>query len=141
MAPNSQPQRSYLLDSDVLIDYLRGKQDAVELVDGLAGVQLEVEKAQLLACSSLTITEIYAGMRSHEKARTDAIIGALICLPPTLEIAKLAGTYIHNYRTQGITLTPIDALIAATAVIHKLVLVTGNAKHYPMPEIQLHIVQ
>jgi predicted nucleic acid-binding protein len=55
-------------------------------------------------------------------------------LPP----ADMAGEYIRRYRAQGITLDKPDAIIGATAVLHDLVLVTYNPKHFPMPELQLY---
>lgn len=128
----------HLADTDVLIEYLRGRQPATDLLDSLAGASLTARQVALLACSTVTVTEIYVGLRPHEKPRTEALVQALICLPPTVDIAQLAGEFIQRYRSQGVALGLADALIAATAVHHDLVLVTNNPRHHPMPEIRLY---
>lgn len=56
----------------------------------------------------------------------------------TPAIANLAGTFIRDYRAKGITLDFVDSVVAATAVIHGLTLLTHNIKHYPMPEVNLY---
>jgi predicted nucleic acid-binding protein len=131
---DSHPQCHYLADTNVIIDYLRGRPSAVQLLGQLMS-------SNIVACSTLTVTEIYIGMRPEEKPATDVLIDALVCLQPTIEIAKLAGTFIQRYRKQGITLGLADAVIAATAVTHELRLVTYNVKHYPMPEVRLYPAQ
>lgn len=120
----------YLLDSDVLIWHLRGKQKIKELIISLA-------KSDLLHCSSLTVAEIEAGMRKKEEQDTIQLINSLKIESVDTLIAKHAGSYIRNYRKKGQTLDIVDAIIAATAVIRNMVLVTANAKHYPMPDIDL----
>jgi len=55
----------------------------------------------------------------------------------TWEVAQLAGGLFRHWRQEGQTLSYTDVTIAAVALIHKLVLVTDNRKHFPMPELQL----
>ncbi len=50
----------------------------------------------------------------------------------------LAGELIRRFRAQGLTLDRPDAIIGATAIAHGLVLVTYNARHFPMPELRLY---
>jgi predicted nucleic acid-binding protein len=61
----------------------------------------------------------------------------LLSYPLVAAIADLGGELIRRYRAQGIALDKPDAIIVATAIHHGLVLVTCNAKHYPMPELRL----
>jgi predicted nucleic acid-binding protein len=57
--------------------------------------------------------------------------------PVNWEIAQLAGDLFRIWRQKGHTLGLADVTIAAVALTHKLVLVTDNRKHFPMPELQL----
>lgn len=120
----------YLLDSDVLIWHLRGKPKIKELVISLG-------KLALLYCSALTVAEIEAGMLKGEEQTTRQLINGLQVQNVDSSIAMKAGQFIRTYRSKGQTLDIVDSVIAATAVIKNLVLVTANARHYPMPEIKL----
>ena len=57
--------------------------------------------------------------------------------PLTRDVAQLAGDVFRHWRHKGQTLGLADVTVAAVALIHKLVLVTDNRKHFPMPELQL----
>jgi len=121
----------YLLDSDVLIWQLRDQQETVELLARLS-------RRGILACSVVSIVEIQAGVRHGEEKKTNALLDSLKAHDVTSTIANLAGEFIRDYRAKGITLDFVDSIIAATAVIHGLTLLTYNTKHYPMPEVRLY---
>ena len=121
----------YLLDSDVLIWQLRDQGETVELLASLS-------KSGILACSVMSIVEIQAGVRRGEEKKTDALLDSLKAYDVTPAIANLAGTFIRDHRTKGITLNFVDSIIAATAIIHNQTLLTYNVKHYPMPEVKLY---
>ena len=121
----------YLLDSDVLIWQLRDQRETVELLAKLS-------KRGILACSVVSIVEIQAGVRHGEEKKTDALLDSLKAYDATPAIANLAGRFIRGYRAKGITLDFVDSIIAATAAIHNLTLLTYNIKHYPMPEVKLY---
>jgi predicted nucleic acid-binding protein len=76
-------------------------------------------------------------MRPGEEARTEKLLRRLEFYPVTWEIARLAGDLFRQWRQKGQTLTFADVTIAAVALTHDLVLVTGNRKHFPMPELPL----
>ena len=48
-----------------------------------------------------------------------------------------AGAWRFDFARRGFALGMPDMLIAATAVEHDATLVTGNVRHYPMPELSL----
>lgn len=57
----------------------------------------------------------------------------------TAEIARRAGLLRNEWKTtKGQTLPLDDMLIAATAIVNGLVLLTDNRKHFPMPELNLY---
>jgi hypothetical protein len=122
---------TYLLDSDVIIDALNGKKDRHVLLDGL------LRERRLLACCAINVTEIYAGVRPHEEERTREFIDCLSYYLVTREVAREAGLLKRHWSRKGTTLSLADATIAAVALAYELPLITGNAKHYPMPELRL----
>ena len=92
-------------------------------------------RATLLACCSINITEVYAGLRAGEEAKTKLFFGALRFFAVTPEIASHAGLLRRDWRQKGQTLSVTDVTIAAVALAHKLPLLTDNGKHFPMPEL------
>lgn len=121
-----------LLDTGIIIDVLNGKRGRRELIDQL------IQDGAEMACCSINVTEIYAGLRPGEKAKTERLMRSLTFYPVTWEIAKLAGEQQNAWRQQGRTLSLPDTTIAAVALANNLVLVTGNGKDFPMPELRLY---
>ena len=122
---------TYLLDTSVVIDVLNHKRDRHLFLENL------VLKGGVLACCSVTITEIYAGMRDHERPRTDQFLDSLDYYEVTRPIAREAGLLKRDWARQGITLALSDVTIAAIALTHSLTLLTDNTKHFPMPSLNL----
>ncbi len=112
-----------LLDTCIVIDVLRGREEAISFVTGLA------EKPAL---SVVTAMEIVAGCRNvKERRQVDRLLEYYVIHDINRDIACLAGDFIHQYGPSHET-DPIDALIAATARSHGLALATLNLKHFPM---------
>jgi predicted nucleic acid-binding protein len=112
-----------LIDTDVLIDYLRGYTEAVDFLE---------TNASEACVSAMNIAELYQGIRDgKEQAKLSKMLSVLTALPITPEIAELGGLYSRDFRaSHGCGLA--DCLIAATTELHGLTLVTLNAKHFPM---------
>jgi predicted nucleic acid-binding protein len=121
-----------LLDSGIIIDALNGKRGRRELMDRL------IEDGADMACCSINVTEIYAGMRPGEEVKTDRLMRSLKFYPVTWEIAKQAGELQNVWRRKNRTLSLPDTTIAAVALANDLTLVTGNLKDFPMPELRLY---
>ena len=83
----------------------------------------------------MNVTEIFMGMRPGEQTKTEQLLRSLEFYPVTWEVAQLAGELFREWRQKGHTLSYTDVTIAAVALTHKLVLVTDNQKHFPMPEL------
>ncbi len=112
-----------LLDTNILIDYLRDKIEAVEFVEALRSKP---------ATSVCTVIELMSGAKSRsEEVRIEKLSRVVRLLPVVEEIAWSAGRHLKHYqRSHG--LDDIDAIIAATAEHHQLELATQNVKHFPM---------
>ena len=121
----------YLLDSDVIIWRLRGNPEVLALLRELA-------ERERLGCSVVSMLEVEAGMRKGEERGTLAFLDGLQDLPVDKAVAKKAAHYLREFRPRGMTLDFADCLIAATASLNDLVLVTKNVTHYPMDDLQLY---
>lgn len=112
-----------LLDTNILIFALRRNMAALELLERL-------RQRDDASISVITRAEILAGMRPREETITLALLNSLRNLPVTDAIADQAGRLIYRLARNGIQLSFPDALIAATAIIHDLAIVTTNAVHF-----------
>lgn len=112
-----------LVDSDVLIDFLRGQPDARDFVLSLP---------RETAISAITVAELHVGVREgKERTTLQGLLDSFRILPLDAEIARRGGLLRRDFgRSHGVGLN--DALIAATAQTHQLPLATLNLKHYPM---------
>lgn len=112
-----------LLDTDVLIKYLRGRQRAIEYLEGLTSD---------LSISAVSVAELFTGVKGDKEERAlKQFLLAFSILLVTEKIARLSGLYRREYRpSHGTGL--VDALIAATAEENSASLVTFNRRHFPM---------
>lgn len=88
-------------------------------------------------CSSLSILEVMYGVRRKEERVTRELLHALRVVPVRLEEAEKAAFLMRQYRERGINLDLVDAVIAASCLLHELTLVTYNKGHYPMPALKV----
>ena len=120
-----------IVDTDVLIDCLRGRSEAAAFIK-----QLIAEDE--LAISVISVAELEAGVRDGERETLDAFLSLMQRHPVSEAIARTAGAYARQYAKSHGLLLP-DAIIAATAHHHSGSLATLNRKHYPMIDISLQI--
>ncbi|HEY0097909.1 MAG TPA: type II toxin-antitoxin system VapC family toxin [Pyrinomonadaceae bacterium] len=112
-----------LIDTDVLIDYLRGQAEAVSYLESLT---------EPLLISAITVAELFAGVREGtERVALEQFVSAFNVIPIDDAIAANGGLIRRDYRkSHGVGLA--DAIIASTAEFTKADLVTLNKKHFPM---------
>ena len=119
----------YLLDSDVIIEWLRNTESVV------AWIETRDAAGDYLACTPISIAEIYAGMREREQFVVADLLRVLHCVDVTERVGHKAGHYRRTFgRSHGVEIA--DALIAAAAHIHGLTLCSRNLRHYPMRDLK-----
>jgi len=121
----------FLLDSDIIIWHLRGRKEVTEMLRDL-------QRFGLPACSALSVLEVQLGVKKGEEEKTDRFLRSLRILDVNMEIANKAAQLIREYKAKGMTVDLPDAVIASTCILHDLILVTYNTKHYPITEIKFH---
>lgn len=120
----------YLIDTDILIWVLRGKKKYEDLLQNL-------KYKSPLSVSTITIAEIYKNIYPSEIMKTESVLHEFETWNVTIPIAKQAGLYWRQYTKLLKNLNLTDCLIAGTANVNNLILVSLNIKHFPMKDIQL----
>jgi predicted nucleic acid-binding protein len=114
-----------LVDTSVLIDYLRGHAGAATV--------LEQERASArLHASEITRLEVLAGMRGGEEDETRLLLSTLVFHPVDAEVSEAAGALGRQWLPSHHTIDAADLAIAATAIRNGLELLTRNVRHFPM---------
>lgn len=126
----------YLVDSDYVADYPRGREHALPLFQRLL--------AEGISISIITFAEVYEGIYyghnriQHERGwrvflKTTPVLGI------TRSIAKQYALLHGELGKQGQLIDQPDLFIAATALHHHLTLVTRNTRDYTrIPNLQLY---
>ena len=115
-----------LLDTNVVIAFFNGSKAVLERVHS------EIDR---IALSTLVVAELDYGAKASQKAegnleKLHRFVDIVRVVPFDLECAKIFGTIKSKLRKMGKPTGEVDALIAATAMSNKAVLVTGNRKHF-----------
>jgi predicted nucleic acid-binding protein len=118
---------SYLIDTDWLVDFLKGRQAAVRLLGRLA--------PDGLAISLATFGEIYEGIRyGRNRLADEAALAATLVWIPILgfdvEIMRRFAEIRGDLRKRRQLIGDFDTLIAATALHHDLTVVSRNRDHF-----------
>ena len=120
-----------LVDTDILIWYMKGNEKAFRLIENNKNFQISV----------VTYIEIVQGMRNNEELKSfrkflKSCNTQFIYINE--EISTKAMFYVEQYYLSH-SIQLADALIAATSVSHALPITTGNDKHYKViKEIQIN---
>ncbi len=111
-----------LIDTDILIWYMRGNQKAYKLIENLNGFSISV----------VTYIELLQGMRNkRELTELRKAIRNWNCkiIHINEEISAKAMFYIErHYLIHSLQLA--DALLATTSLVNGLTMITGNDKHF-----------
>lgn len=111
-----------LIDSDVLIWYARGNARAIAVVNGTTDWYISAVSYMELAQGCRNKTELKAMQKAFKSGEADV-------LPITQAISDAACLLVEKYALSH-SVHLADALIAATALVHSLPLLTANTKHF-----------
>jgi tRNA(fMet)-specific endonuclease VapC len=118
-----------LLDTDIFSEFLRGRNATV----ARRAAVYETVHAHFTV-SAVTLMEVVSGwQRRGLHGRVDELLARLVgwtVLAVDGDVATLAGRMHGDLLRTGQSTGVADPLIAATALHHNLVLVTGNTAHY-----------
>ncbi len=112
----------YLLDTSVLVDYLRKKSNAASFLNSLDRITLSLVSAG----------ELYQGARNRLELRALDQFLKLCTIEPVTPAISFEALELLRTHTLSAGLLILDALIAATALSHGYTLVTANQKHFRM---------
>jgi len=126
---------SCLVDTDWIIDGLRGRPEALAV--------LEERRDEGLGVSIITLGEVYEGAHNNPQpdvhvASFQEFLALFTVLPLTDETMQHFARLHVLLRRRGNLIPDLDLLIAATAIEHELVLLTRNRRHVErIPDLQL----
>ena len=119
----------YLLDSDVIIHHLNGRDRAQEFLENLMNEPVHI--------SSVTFMEVVEGIPLNAdpelaSRRWQILLGGIVLLPFDEAEATRAAQARRDMRAQNLSVRArvLDIMIAATALEHELVLATNNPADY-----------
>jgi len=117
---------NYFLDTSIIIDYLRGKEKVVNLVNNLSGK---------LTSSYICLSELYEGIYRSKNKKAEQIIlqffsGLSKIFGLNQKIAETFGKLRKELKEKGKIIEDIDIIIASTCLAYDLTLVTLNKKHF-----------
>ena len=116
-----------LADANVISEFVKSTPDA--------RVMHWLQTVQRMTISVITLEEAHFGLAWQPNTRKLALLNALVerlhaVYPITPAIAHRAGVLRGQFQAHGITRSPPDMLIAATAIEHQLVLATRNVRDF-----------
>lgn len=120
----------YLIDTDWIIDHLRGHDKVVR--------KLEELTPEGMAISVISLAEIYECVYySKDPVRSQRLLEKFLApdlevLNVDQEICKIFGRERGRLRQQRKIVSDFDLLIASTSLYYNLTLLTNNRKHYEM---------
>ena len=120
-----------LLDTSVWIDALRGKTSKI-----VTTTQELLRDDRILTCGPIMF-EIKRGLRHRERKKILPLFDALIRLSVDETIWDAAGDLDAILRSNGITIPPMDAIIAQVCLHHKVCLFTLDEHFTSVPDLKL----
>ena len=115
-----------LLDTTVLIDHLRGLDEAAQYLSEV------VARGNELWSVTIVRTEIFAGMRPKEEEATKELLGQIRWIEVDIELADAAGELALKYLQSHPGVDTVDYIVGAAAQSRDAELATTNIKHFPM---------
>jgi predicted nucleic acid-binding protein len=118
----------FLLDTTVLIDYLRAA-PAADRVEEI------VDRGDVVCTTAINVEEVVRGLRRRETPAAESLFEGLIVAPLGAREGWQAGTWRREFGARGVMLSQADCLIASAALTAGATLATGNPADFPMRQI------
>lgn len=112
----------YLIDTNIFIDFLKKRGDAVEILNKLK----PYERGTSVVC----IGELWEGLAEKKKKQFVKLIKLITVYNVDLKVVIKFAEIRKNLRIKGNLIDNLDILIAATCLANDLVLITNNLKHF-----------
>lgn len=127
------------LDSSFMIDLMREQRRqpgrAAAWIDGHAGEELGV--SVFVACE-LETGAVFAAHPEHERTRLREALQTIITVFPDHRFAAAYAALLSKMRQRGRTIGTMDLLIATTAIVEGVALLTGNRRHFDVvPDLRV----
>lgn len=121
-------ENTIILDTDILIDVLRGQPEALELVQSLEG-------DHHLSTTAISSFELHHGAWKTDNPpknlqAVDTLLGRLSVFSFTPEDSELAGKIFASLEGEGQTIGFRDVFIAATVITKESSLLTRDRRHF-----------
>lgn len=124
----------YLIDTDWAVDYLKGIDEKVRFL----------QNEEELYISALSVGELVEGIEDSDRKeeRMDSLndfLAGITVLSFTRDTAVEFGKIRNRLRKNGQLIGDIDTMIAATARVNDLEILTDNAQHFnKVDEIEIY---
>ncbi|MEO7667589.1 MAG: type II toxin-antitoxin system VapC family toxin [Dehalococcoidia bacterium] len=123
--------KRFLLDANVVMNWLKGKEPALSLVRHILQGPYEV------AVNAIVLAEVHTGVADKDRESVGAVLEAFDYWPIEEPVARLAGQYRWGFARQGKQFDVQDMLIGAHARYLDETLVTDNIRDFPIPGLKL----
>ena len=115
-----------LLDTNIVIDYLNGKEPVTSRV---------IDRIGTIAVSTIVVAELDYGAKSSANSSKNLqnlyrFLDLVRIIPFDLASARMMGTVKSALRKIGKPTGEVDAMIAAVALTHRAELITSNTRHF-----------
>jgi predicted nucleic acid-binding protein len=118
---------SFLLDTDWIVHWLKGKKRIID--------KIETYRKSGLSVSIISVAELYEGIygsnhpEDDEQILKDFLRGVTL-LEVSEDVCKKFGELRNGLRRKGELIGNFDLLIASTALINNLTILSDNVEHY-----------
>ncbi|MGE4397723.1 MAG: PIN domain-containing protein [Sulfurimonas sp.] len=119
--------RKYLIDSDMLIYFLKGKQEAVATLSGIPPSELYI--------SRINFAELLYG--AYNSARVEANLKIIVPFLKNFQVLEfdeeatmLFAKEKSRLKKTGNIIADMDLMIASIAIKNECTLITNNLKHF-----------
>ena len=118
---------NFLIDSDWLIDFLKGRNQAVKFMSGV--------DPESIFISVISYGEIYQGIllgknRTRNERSFSEFVASVAIVDIDSPTMRIFASIRGNLERSGRRLSDMDLLIASTAIRHDLTLVSRNLRHF-----------